>query len=283
MHFYNGWTLLKTISVDYGSVAIYPDQDPVKPGVQNPDMYKFIGWSPKPEAITGEMSYYAQYEFLGYIKDSWTDIAVKVADGSYLTAYKPGELKSLTLKSGITIDVELVGIDHDDLADGTGKAGTTWIVKTLTGVTSPMNYGSTSNAGGWNTSYMRTTTMQTMYNNLPDELCNVIKPVIKKASAGNISTEITESIDTLWIPALLEVYNMEDVNDVYKQEGSMYPVYVDDTSRQKYLSNGITLSPYWTRSANATSKYGFYYISTDGDPITSGSDSNFGIAFGFCI
>ena len=283
VHFYNGTTLLQTVLTEYGSDAIYSGAEFEKPNVKNPELYAFIGWSPSPTNITGEMSCYAQYEFLGYIKDSWATIAEKVANGTYKTEYEIGKLKEVTLNSGATFDVEIVGIDHDDLADGSGKAGLSWMVKELSGIKSPMNLGSTSNNGGWNASYMRTTTMTTIYNDLPEELRNIIKPVIKKASAGNMSTDIIESVDSVWLPSLVELNGVETEIAVYQQEGNTYEMYTDDESRQKYQTDGITLSSYWSRSAVANSQYGFWYMTANGEPTTFGSDTEMDVAFGFCI
>ena len=283
VYFYNGTVLLQTVSTEYGSNATYSGPAFEKLHVQNPELYAFTGWSPEPTNITGELSCYAQYEFLGYIKDSWATIAASVADGSYKTKYEAGKLKELTLNSGAAFDVEIVGIDHDDLADGSGKAGLSWIVKEFADITSPMNYGSTSNSGGWNASYMRTTTMADIYNDLPEELRNVIKPVIKKSSTGNMSANIVESIDNIWLPSLVELSNIDDKDEVYLQEGNTYEMFTDDFSRQKYQTDGVTLSPYWSRSAVANSPYGFWYITANGEPTTFGSDTAMNVAFGFCI
>ena len=47
----------------------------------------------------------------------------------------------------------IIGINHDDLADGSGKAGLTFLT-TSTGIWSPMNAIDT-NAGGWEKSELR--------------------------------------------------------------------------------------------------------------------------------
>lgn len=65
VHFYNGTTKLATQSTAYGSTAYYTGTEPQKTGVRNPEDYEFIGWDPSPSNITGEMSCYAQFEFIG--------------------------------------------------------------------------------------------------------------------------------------------------------------------------------------------------------------------------
>lgn len=65
VHFYTGTTKLETKSTAYGSTAYYTGTEPQKTGVSNPEDYEFIGWEPSPSNITGELSCYAQFEFIG--------------------------------------------------------------------------------------------------------------------------------------------------------------------------------------------------------------------------
>lgn len=66
VYFYTGTTLLETQSTPYGGTAYYSGTDPEKTGVDNPEDYEFKGWEPSPTNITGELSCYAKFEFLGY-------------------------------------------------------------------------------------------------------------------------------------------------------------------------------------------------------------------------
>ena len=63
INFYNGSTLLATVVTPYGGNAIYPYETDAleKPDTSKPELYEFIGWNPKPENITGNLSCYAQY------------------------------------------------------------------------------------------------------------------------------------------------------------------------------------------------------------------------------
>ena len=287
IRFFNGTTLLQSLIVDYGSDAVYSGPAFEKEGVKKPELYAFIGWEPDPKAITGDMDCYAQYEFLGYIKDDWATIAAKVADGSYINEYQVGKMKEITLTYANgdteTLDVEIVGFDHDNLADGTGKAGISWIVREVPANTRGMN-SSPSNVGGWNKSTMRTHVNSTIYNALPDEIKSIIKPVIKKASIGNTSTEIVETTDSLWIPSIVELNSNQAVSDAtYMLEGMPYALYTDAEARKKYKLDTETATAYWTRSAVLTYQYGFWCVYASGEFNTGGADSPFGVAFGFCI
>ena len=81
VHFYSGTTKLETQSTAYGSTAYYSGSEPVKTGVTNPEDYEFIGWSPAPTNITGELTCYAQFEFLG----SWArELLKRTLEGEYV-------------------------------------------------------------------------------------------------------------------------------------------------------------------------------------------------------
>lgn len=60
---------------------------------------------------------------------------------------------SMKLTDGQTLEYRIIGINHDDLADGTGKAGLTFLT-TSTDISSRMNAMKTSD-GGWEASELR--------------------------------------------------------------------------------------------------------------------------------
>ncbi|WP_368131820.1 hypothetical protein [Collinsella aerofaciens] len=60
---------------------------------------------------------------------------------------------SMKLTDGKTLTYRIIGINHDDPAGGSGKAGLTFLT-TTTGIWSPMNAIDT-NAGGWEKSELR--------------------------------------------------------------------------------------------------------------------------------
>ena len=62
------------------------------------------------------------------ITDSWTEIIAACNNGTYKTKYNVGNYKPLTIGSE-TINMQIAGMDKDDLADGTGKAPISWVPK----------------------------------------------------------------------------------------------------------------------------------------------------------
>lgn len=181
--------------------------------------------------------------------------------------------------------MQIVGFNHDDLSDGSGKAGTTFGMKNLYYSKYPMN-STNSNDGGWDECLMRTSTMQEIFNNLPDELQSVIKLVNKKATTGNQSTDIVTSQDKLWLYSEVELDGT--TNSGYKDEGTQYEYwqsYNTNSDRVKKLNNGTgSDNIYWLRSPSTGDSTNFRFITSDGYVSSynyAGNSSS--VCFGFCI
>ena len=88
VYFYNDTELLQTVeNVPYGDSVEYLGDDPVNNSTGNPDDFRFTGWYPLPENITGETRCYAQFADMREITDSWATIAANAANGTATTLY----------------------------------------------------------------------------------------------------------------------------------------------------------------------------------------------------
>ena len=219
-------------------------------------------------------------------KASWSDIAALSESGSADKYFSVGDEKTISLTTGEQVTLVILGFDHDDLTSG-GKAGMTIGMKNLLATTYRMNATGT-NAGGWNESEMRTSTMATLLSQLPSDLQGVIKQVNKKATAGSQSTSITTSADKLWLLAEVEVGGTTSAG--YADEGEQYEYWktVKDgtvaADRIKYLSNGSgSANNWWLRSPNVSNSTNFRIFNSSG--IVRYSDANYtrGVSFGFCV
>ena len=180
--------------------------------------------------------------------------------------------------------MQIVGFNHDDLADGSGKAGITFGMKNLYYSKYPMN-SSDTNSGGWDECKMRTSTMQTLFNNLPDDLQSVIKLVNKKATTGNQSTGIVTSQDKLWLYSEVELDGT--TSSGYKDEGAQYEYWQShntNSDRIKKLNNGTgSANLYWLRSPFTGGSARFRVIGSDGGVGYIGASYSRGLCFCFCI
>ena len=239
-----------------------------------------------------------------FATDSWETISAACKDGSYKTVYKVGDTKDITLSTGETITVAIMGFDHDDLSDGSGKAPITVAMENLLATKYPMNSRFT-NDGGWNDCLMRTSTMATLLTQLPSDLQSVIKQVNKKATEGGRSETITTSADKLWLFALSEIFSATSIEnsstsniayyaDTYNAEGTQYKYYENligdnnggtgsNSLLTKKLSNGGgSIYAWWTRSPYVAGSMIFNCIASSGDGSNAANDL-LGVCFGFCV
>lgn len=218
----------------------------------------------------------------------WATIALLSQNGTISDYYNVGDEKTITLSTGEQVTLVIMGFNHDDLSDGSGKAGVTFGMKNLLTTTYRMSQ-SNSNLGGWNNSVMRTTTMPTIFNQLPIDLQAMIKSVNKKSTSGAQSTTITTSKDKLFLFARVEIDGITSAG--YADEGEQYEYWktVKDgtvrADRVKYLSNGSgAANNWWLRSPNVSSSPYFWAITLTGyfNGSSAASLTN-GVSFGFCV
>lgn len=241
---------------------------------------------------------------LSFAKSSWAQIAALSESGAAKTYFSVGDEKTIELTTGEEITLVILGFNHDDLTGG-GKAGITIGMKNLLATTYRMNATST-NAGGWNNSQMRTSTMATLLSQLPADLRNVVKQVNKKATAGGTSQSITTSADKLFLLAMSEIFSatsiensatstIADYADAYNAEGTQYEYYRNligdnnggttaNANLIKKLSNGGgSANFWWLRSPSVSISASFRYVTSAGSVGSSYAGYACGVSFGFCV
>lgn len=201
--YYDGDTVLKTESLAYGSVPAY---------VAEKDGYNFEGWEPALATVTGDASYHAQWSTaITFAGASWADIAEISAAGTAASTFEVGDEKDvqITYADGTTatMTVRIAGFNHDDLADGSGKAGISIVCKTIP------NY-QTKWIGSSHCNYKNSLVAKALnvdgdiYKMLPSELTAVIKQVNKKydnsPDSGKTPTLSTMSAP-LWLLSVDEI------------------------------------------------------------------------------
>ena len=236
-------------------------------------------------------------------KASWSDIAALSESGSADKYFSVGDEKTISLTTGEQVTLVILGFDHDDLTSG-GKAGMTIGMKNLLATTYRMNASST-NAGGWDESEMRTSTMATLLSQLPSDLQSVIKQVNKKATEGEQGTSIITSADKLFLFALAELASKTGLENstgtsiknnaaTYEQEGTQYEyfkntvgdadIYKACPALVKKLSNGGgSAYIWWLRSPHVSRSNFFWCVRTSGDVNYVTASYTYGVCFGFCV
>lgn len=221
--------------------------------------------------------------------NDWATIAAVSAAGAASSVWSVGDTKTETL-NGTSYTFRIAGFDHDNLnsADakysdsryngGKKKAGITF---EMVGVFNANNqlYETGGNAGGWNSSYMRTTIMQRMKGYMSSELKNALRTVSKLASAGNKSSEIITSADELFLLSEVEVKGTTYYSCA--GEGTQYAYYNAGNSAIKKRSG--TNKDWWLRSPQRMNDMSFAVV-TQYDTIQAYSaTASECVSFGFCI
>lgn len=235
---------------------------------------------------------------------SLKELSKIINEGNASKLFSVGEERDIELITGEKITVVILGFDHDDKADGSGKAAITLGLEAPMEGDFSMNLGST-NEGGWAKSRMRTVYMQRIFKLLPKEWQNIIVSVRKKTSIGGYSQGIAETEDKLFLFSVAEIFspfaiketdwsNISDNAEMYNAEGEQYAYYAgligdaDPNTPQellvKYSSNGCGSACFWwLRSACPTVSTAFHSIDLNGDGYHSTASYSYGVCFGFCI
>ena len=322
VYFYNETELLYTVeNVQYGSSASYFGLTPTKLGVDNPEEYVFKGWSPTPENITGETFCYALFKFTGYlfgklaetedtdqgygtvdnpnwdtINSYWSTISTDVgayqngtlAEEDFKAKYPIGGrmIIPVALTDGaVAADVEIIGYNHDDLADGTGKAPLTFFCVDLPQILRRMNEDS-SNEGGYEMSEMRQFLNGDLLAALPGELQTIIKSVSKISDGGSTNKALITTTDSCWLASYDEV-GLTAGNNNLSGQGELYDSIFSSNknSRKKYITDDVTSGGWWLRSSyySTNSSSMFWRVTNSGGSYSDIAFNSFYVAFGFCI
>ena len=212
--------------------------------------------------------------------NSWDKIAEASESGIASDVWQVGDTKDIVVGDE-TLTVEIVGFDHDDLSDGSGKAGITFGLKNLMANTRKMN-SSNTNTGGFTGSDMYEWLQGTLLNSLPSDLQAVLKSVNKKTSAGNKSSTINTNAMKIFLFSEIEIFGT--VTHSAPGEGSQYSRFATTSSRIKYLSNGSgSANFWWERSPYVNGSNNFCVVNSDGDAGRYDSSISRGVCFGFCV
>ena len=216
--------------------------------------------------------------------DSATGIAKK-----YHLVSEDGRLgdacyKTVKLSTGAEVKAYIVGFNHDDRADGKGKAGITFLVCGTPVLSDSINEDG-SNTGGWKDSDIRKSLNKKVLASMPKDLKKRVVKVTKLTNNAGVTTDassVTATDDSLWLPSLEELFgndglerllssNQSDALGVYKAEGSQYKIWYK------------TAGPAWTRTCDATRSGQFLTYNGIDYSGSAKSSNNNDIYLGFCL
>ena len=202
---------------------------------------------------------------LGEQKAVAEDIAVKgEASPAYAkakAAMDAGTKFSVKLTNGKTLQYRIIGIDHDDLADGSGKAGLTFEATNTALAAQRMNATDT-NAGGWEKSELRgRLNTGDLWSLLPSELQSKVKSVTKMTDnqGGGKAGTPSATTDKVFLLSTTEVYG-----DL-QSDGIQYEYYKSKGVMTSNYSGASSSNHHWTRSVDPSNSTSFRLVGSYGD------------------
>lgn len=213
---------------------------------------------------------------------TWEQIDTASTNDIVPDTWQVGDEKNIILSTNEVLTLVILDFKHDDLADGSGKAGISIGLKNLMAEMRLMNSTDTS-AGGFTGSAMYSWMTGTLLPSLPFDLQSVIKSVNKKTSAGNQSSTINTNAMKLFLFSEIEV--LGSVTYSKSGEGSQYSNFMMAANRIKRLSNGTGAITAWNERSPFTrdNSYDFCYINTSGGASGGQAHHTRGVCFGFCV
>lgn len=205
--------------------------------------------------------------------NSWAAIIKACQEKQVPETWKVGDSCNMTINNK-TYAIDIIGKNHDEYSDDSGKAPLTFQMHDCYGDTKKMN-SSDTNSGGWLQSEMRTTHLPAILALMPTEVQNGIREVLKKTHISGTSSMIVGESDKLFLLSVVEIFGAAS------GEGTQYDYYKAGNSKVKKW-NGSAVA-WWERSPSAGSSTSFCVVSSSGSENGDIAGNARGVAFGFCF
>ena len=218
---------------------------------------------------------------LRFASMTWDDVAFFLAEDNWYDIFAERDTKPFLLTNGQELVFEIVGKNHDNRADGGGKAQLSLLLKYLDPV--QRRWGVTNTTGGFGASEVFSYLHYEVLPLLPDEIRALVTTVNKPTTKGVLNYEIEQVPCDIWLPSRSEVGGVSD-----SEEGARYPIFVEGTAsaanaaRVKTVMGTNFADSWWLRSP-ATATNQAYRVVSGGSVNVSPITSALGLCWGICI
>lgn len=211
--------------------------------------------------------------------NSWDSILDACENNRIPDTWKIDDTKSLDLGSEGIVNMQIVAMNADEKADGTGYAPITWVSEYLLKTSHRMNATNTT-LGGWEKTEMRSYLKETVMPLIPDEVRRRIVEVKKYTrnynDAGTLENNVASTED-VWIPSAREIFG----GTSYETMGVIYDgVFTSTDTRKKMKVAATSATSWWVRSAYSTTY--FRGVGSNGNYNNNLASTPIGVALGFC-
>ena len=212
-----------------------------------------------------------------FANNTWEQIIEACHNNAVPDTWNVADNKPMTI-NGVDYQIDIIGKNHDDYSDGSGKAPLTFQMHDCYADTKQMNSTNTNN-GGWTSCAMRSTHLPAILALMPTEVQNGIREVNKLTSAGSRSAAINTTADKLFLLSEIEIFSK--VSDSNSGEGTRYDYYKAGNSKVKNRNGSA--SDWWERSPKGSDPMFFCAVRFRGNAGYDGAMYARGVAFGFCF
>lgn len=212
-----------------------------------------------------------------FADNTWAQIIETCQRKIIPPSWAVGNQKAMTI-DGTDYLIDIIGFNHDDYADGSGKAPITFQMHDCYNAMKYMHTSET-NKVGWTDSNMRATRLPEIFALMPEEVQNTVRNVTKMTSEGGKSSVIETTEDGLFLLSEVEVTG--SFSRSFEGEGTQYAYYAMGNSAAK--TRGGKSSDWWLRSPGKSSSQYYVIISSSGTSANSTANVSRGIASAFCF
>lgn len=214
-------------------------------------------------------SYAVELSFLrdNFADNDWASIIKACHSGGVPSTWVVGNSKMMTI-GGVAYQIDIIGKNHDDYSDGSGKAPLTFQMHDCYADTKPMN----------DINAMQKELLG-IFKLMPAEVQNGIRGVYKLTLAGNNTNVINTTAEKLFLLSEVEVFG----SVIYSKtgEGTQYDYY--NAGNSKVKNRGVSANAWWERSPDYGYSGYFCYVGSSGAASSHSSSDALGVAFAFCF
>lgn len=218
-----------------------------------------------------------------FADSTWEQIIDACKTNTVPDTWLVGDQKTMTI-NGADYIVDIIGKNHDDYADGSGKAPLTFQLHDCYATSYRMFPNpKPSEVYTWMYSEMRNTSIPAILALMPSEVQAGLKEVSKTTCTGNGSSAFVYTNDKLFLLSEFEVFGEKTYAGAYygANEGVQYDYYLAANKTIKHQDGNAVR--WWLRSPCLDNNNNHCMVNESGNADIWGYGSAYGVAFAFCF
>lgn len=212
-----------------------------------------------------------------FANNTWEQIIEACYNNEVPDTWKVADHKPMTI-NGVDYQIDIIGKNHDDYSDGSGKAPLTFQLHDCYKLAKAM-HSTAANTMGWTQCSMRVEHLPIILKQMPADVQSGIREVNKISSRGGKKPSLETTKDNLFLLSEVEVFGSS--SNPLSGEGTQYDYYKAGNSTVKNF-NGSAYD-WWERSPTANSTRYYCNVKSTGSSVNSSANVTRGVAFGFCF